>query len=89
MTKPVQGENKTMKKILQLSLLLALAAFWIPTGANAQGPTPIQQTGTRPDAASFFVPSAPATNCATVNTTAALGTITVPAVNGHGKPPPR
>jgi hypothetical protein len=66
-----------MKKISTL-LFLICAMCGICGSVWAQAPTTIQQSGSRTDAAIFLAgPLGGATTCATVNTTAANGTVTI------------
>lgn len=70
-----------MKRIVISILVLLL----ISVAACAQAPTAVQQAGSRPDAAAFLQgPAGGATSCATVNTTAALNTVTItPPAGNH------
>jgi hypothetical protein len=66
-----------MKKIS--SLLVLICAICVICGSVwAQAPTTVQQSASRFDAATFLQgPPAAATLCATVNSTAAAGTVTI------------
>jgi hypothetical protein len=71
-----------MKKITIGILLLALCLC--ATAAIAQSPTTVQQSGSRGDVATFLQgPAGGATSCATVNTTAALNTVTITPPAGN------
>jgi len=67
------------------SVLVLICAICVICGSVwAQAPTTVQQAGNRTDAATFLQgPAGGATSCATVNTTAALNTVTITPPAGN------
>jgi len=69
-----------MRKIVTSILVVLLVSI----AAAGQAPTAVQQAGARNDAATFLQgPAGGATSCATVNTTAALNTVTITPPAGN------